>query len=119
MAPVASSRTKRRDWVALLVLYLVLPLAASAQSAGDSGLLFYLSGDKGLTADIARGDPQPNFADKVRVVTAGPPHGAYIEAANDQVLSWHAPGNIYAQRGTLSLCAGYASTGTATASTPS
>ena len=81
---------------------LVILSASAAPPSGDSGLLFYVSGDKGLTADIARGDPAPNFADHVRVLPGGA-HGAYIEAANDQVLSWNAASNIYAQRGTLAF----------------
>jgi hypothetical protein len=69
---------------------------------GDSGLLFHLTGDKGLTADVAGGEAAPNFADKVRIKT-DPVHGPYIEAAGEETLSWMAPGNIYAQRGTLSF----------------
>ncbi len=48
----------------------VLCASASAAAPNASGLLFYLSADKGLTADVARGDAQPNFADKVRVLPA-------------------------------------------------
>ena len=80
----------------------VLCAGASAAPPDTSGLLFYLSADKGLTADFARGDAQPNFADKVRVLPGGA-RGAYIEAADDQVLSWNAAANIYAQRGTLAF----------------
>jgi hypothetical protein len=84
----------------LTAMFLVAPLV-QASDASD-GLLFHLSGDKGLTADVARGEAQPNFADKVKVKQDAT-HGAYIEASGEQVLSWLAPGNIYAQRGTLSF----------------
>ncbi|HWW25359.1 MAG TPA: LamG-like jellyroll fold domain-containing protein, partial [Caulobacter sp.] len=75
---------------------------AAPDPQGDSGLLFHLTGDKGLTADVAGGDQAPNFADKVKIRT-DPVHGPYVEAAGEETLSWMAPGNIYAQRGTLSF----------------
>ena len=84
----------------LTAMLLVAPLVQASDTAG--GLLFHLSGDKGLTADAARGEAQPNFADKVKIKQDAT-HGAYIEASGEQVLSWLAPGNIYAQRGTLSF----------------
>ena len=76
-------------------------LAGPARAA-DPGLLFRLSADKSLTADVAGGDPVPNFADKAKIVPDGVKGGA-LSAADDVVLAWKAPGNIYAQRGTLSL----------------
>jgi hypothetical protein len=78
----------------------VAPGFASAQQA--DGLLFHLTGDAGLKADVAGGEAQPNFADKIKI-KSDPIHGAYIEASGEQALSWMAPGNIYAQRGTLSF----------------
>lgn len=77
------------------------PGLALAAEPSD-GLLFHLTGDKGLTADLAGGVAAPNFADKVRIQTDAV-HGPYIEAPGDQTLSWMAPGNIYAQRGTVSF----------------
>jgi hypothetical protein len=75
---------------------------AGAAHAAEPGLLFRLSADKGLTADVAGGDPVPNFADKVKIVPTGV-RGSAISADDDVVLAWKAPGNIYAQRGTLSF----------------
>lgn len=75
---------------------------ASAARAAEQGLLFRLSADKSLTADVAGGDPVPNFADKYKLVPNGRLGGA-VQAENDNVLAWKAPGNIYAQRGTLSF----------------
>ena len=48
------------------------------------------------------GDPQPNFADKVKVIPDGKA-GPGLQAAGDEVLSWQAGANIFAQRGTLSF----------------
>lgn len=76
--------------------------AASAAAASEPALLFHVSGDKGLVADVAAGDPVPNFADKVAVVADGKA-GPALSAQDDGVLAWNAPGNIQAQRGTLSF----------------
>lgn len=71
--------------------------------AADDGLLFHVSGDRGLIADRSTGKPDPTFADKVKVMPDGGASGTYLQAADDQVLAWSAPGNIRAQRGTLSF----------------
>jgi len=76
--------------------------AALAAPAKEPALLFHVSGDKGLTADHATGDAIPNFADKVTII-AGGQGGKALHAEDDGVLSWNAPGNIQAQRGTLSF----------------
>jgi hypothetical protein len=86
---------------ALFAAAAVTALAGAARSA-EPGLLFRLSADKTLTAEVAGGDPVPNFADKVTLVPTGFKGGA-LSAADDVVLAWKAPGNIYAQRGTLSF----------------
>jgi hypothetical protein len=71
--------------------------------ASEPGLLFYLSGDHGFNADYAAGgDPAPNYLKDVKIQPGGA-HGSYIQCENDQLLSYWAPGNIYAQRGTLSF----------------
>ncbi|MEA5668344.1 LamG-like jellyroll fold domain-containing protein, partial [Stenotrophomonas sp. MH1] len=49
-----------------------------------------------------QGDPVPNFQDKVSLVDDGA-HGRAIQWQDDGVLSWNAPGNIQAARGTLSF----------------
>ena len=66
----------------------------------DNGLLFYLSAEKGFSADIAKGNPEPNFINKVNIIESGA-IGKGIECETSQVLTYMAPGNIYAQRGTL------------------
>jgi len=78
--------------------------AGSAQPASpEPGLLFYLSGSHGLTADYsAGGTPEPNFASDVTVVPDGA-KGSGLQCGHTQLLSYWAPGNIYAQRGTMSF----------------
>ena len=91
-----------------LFLLCLLFLAAAATPAvaappGEPGLLFYLSGDKEFTADYAAGgDPRPNFIRDVRVIPDGA-KGSGFECANSQLMSYWAPGNIYAERGTLAF----------------
>jgi len=87
---------------ALLLSAAATGVIAGAARADEPGLLFYLSADHGLTADVARGEAVPNFADHAAIVPTGVRGGA-LQAADDVVLSWKAPGNIYAQRGTLSF----------------
>lgn len=71
--------------------------------APEPGLLFYLSGDRGVTADYAAGgDPEPNFLSGVNVIPDGA-KGPGLKCENTQLLSYWAPGNIYAERGTLSF----------------
>ena len=78
----------------------VLPQSPHAK---EPGLLFYLSGEHGFTADYAAGgNPVPNFAKDVSIQTGGP-HGNFIQCEDSQLLTYWAPGNVYAQRGTLSF----------------
>lgn len=81
---------------------LILANAAAAAQAAEPALLFKVSGDKGLVADFAAGDGVPNFADKVTPIADGKA-GKGFHAEDDGVVSWNAPGNIQAQRGTLSF----------------
>jgi hypothetical protein len=67
----------------------------------EPGLLFYLSGDHGFAADYAAGGvPAPNYVSDVKILPDGA-KGSYLQCGNNQLLSYWAPGNIYAQRGTL------------------
>jgi Concanavalin A-like lectin/glucanases superfamily len=76
---------------------------AAASSAKEPGLLFYLSGDHGFNADYAAsGNPVPNYIADVKILPGGA-KGSYIQCGNNQLLSYWAPGNIYAQRGTISF----------------
>ncbi|WP_443750984.1 LamG-like jellyroll fold domain-containing protein [Asticcacaulis solisilvae] len=94
-----------RRKAALVLCASLVALAATpavTHAADNSGLLFYLSANKSLTADYAKGEAVPNFNTKVDLVGNGFAGGAFA-TADDNVLSWKAPGNIYAQRGTLSF----------------
>ena len=69
----------------------------------DPGLLFYLSGEHEFVADYAAGgDPNPNFLRDVKIIPDGA-RGRGFECANTQLMSYWAPGNIYAERGTLAF----------------
>lgn len=76
-----------------------------AQTSGpaEPGLLFRLSADTTLTADRATGQAEPTFADRVSIQPSGGVSSGYLKAEDEQVLAWAAPGNIQAQRGTLSF----------------
>ncbi|HEY4379478.1 MAG TPA: LamG domain-containing protein [Acidobacteriaceae bacterium] len=98
---------------ALLSALIVVPMRAqqaglpktvpAVPQAGEAGLLFYLSGDHGFNADYAAsGNIVPNFQSDVQILPDGA-KGSYIQCGNSQLLSYWAPGNIYAQRGTLSF----------------
>jgi len=106
------------------------PLSAAEASASslpaEPGLLFYLSGEKGTTADVAfPGTGTPNFEAEITQIPDGA-KGAGLSAGNTQRLAYWAPGNVYAERGTLSFFwrsrdpvgpTGFASTTMGTAST--
>ncbi|HJQ32465.1 MAG TPA: LamG-like jellyroll fold domain-containing protein, partial [Pyrinomonadaceae bacterium] len=91
--------------VCLIFLFLLASGGAPTCSASEAepGLLFYLSGDREFTADYAAGgDPRPNFLRDVKVIADGA-KGPGFECANSQLMSYWAPGNIYAERGTLAF----------------
>ncbi|MEG3150047.1 LamG-like jellyroll fold domain-containing protein [Sphingomonas sp. ZT3P38] len=91
----------RSSWIAL-----GLALAAGsarAEAAPDpTGLLFRVSADNGLVAERAGGDAEPNFQSNVSIVPTGKAGGA-IQWQDDGYVAWRAPGNILAERGTLSF----------------
>lgn len=77
--------------------------ATTANVAPEPGLLFSLSGDHGTTADFsAGGTPEATFVSDVTTIPDGE-RGAALRCGNLQRLAWWAPGNIYAQRGTLAF----------------
>jgi hypothetical protein len=83
--------------------YLGLALPGAAADSPGNGLLFYLSGDHGTTADVAYpGTGKPNFESEITVIPDGA-KGPGLSAGNTQLLAYWAPGNVYAQRGTLSF----------------
>ena len=97
----ASPRRTHRIALATCVSLLAIATApATAQDAG--GLLFRASADKSMTADVAAGDPVPNFRTGVTVVPDGAIGGA-ARWADDGYVAWRAPGNMRAERGTLAF----------------
>lgn len=101
-------RTLNFARIAIIAFIPVLSYSAStaptvpAATKAD-GLLFYLSAEKGTTADIAApGTATPTFDAEVTSIPDGA-HGAALRCADLQRLAYRAPGNIYAARGTLSF----------------
>ncbi len=84
---------------ALAATTLAWPLSAAPDT---SGLLFRASLDKGTTAETARGDAVPNFRSGITIVPDGAIGGA-ARWADDGYVAWKAPGNMRAERGTLSF----------------
>jgi len=76
--------------------------SVSANEFQEPGLLFYLSGNNGLTADYSNGEPEPSFIRGVEIIPDGF-SGPGFQCAHDQLMAYRASGNIYAERGTLSF----------------
>jgi hypothetical protein len=71
--------------------------------APEPGLLFHLSGDHGTTADFSAADlPKPTYEAEITAIADGARGGA-LRCGDTQLLAYRAPGNLYAQRGTLSF----------------
>jgi hypothetical protein len=87
----------------ILQLSMTLCSVTALCAALEPGLLFYLSADHGFDADYAAGgEAAPNFLRDVKVI----PHGAKgpgFQCENTQLMAYWAPGNIYAERGTLAF----------------
>lgn len=78
-------------------------LERNGAAAPEPGLLFYLSGERELTADWSSGGtPEPTFVKDVKVISDGA-MGRALECQDTQLLAYRAPGNIYAERGTLAF----------------
>ena len=86
----------------ILLAIMAISTSALLQARQDGHLLFYLSADKGATADFAEGEPFPNIIGNVFQIGDGA-KGAALHCACRQLLSYKAQGNIYARRGTLSF----------------
>ena len=87
-----------RRWLTTAALF-----SSTLTFAAEPGLLFYASGDKGTTAEVAApGTAAPTFDALVKPIADGAKNGA-LSCDDLQRLAWRAPGNISAQRGTLSF----------------
>lgn len=97
------SRLQQRVVLAAVCVLAAVAGGGAQSSTDEPGLLFYLSGERGLTADRAAGGaPAPNFASDVEVIKDGA-RGAGLQCGHMQLLSYWAPGNIFAERGTLAF----------------
>ena len=77
-------------------------MLSSLLGAKDNGsLLFYLSGND-IKADAAAGVPEPNFAERVSIVPDGA-RGKAVRAHYRNAYAYLAPGNIFADRGTIAF----------------
>lgn len=85
-----------------IIAAIALALVPGSLRAEPTGLLFRVSADKSLDADVASGEPVPNFRSGVEVVADGAIGGA-ARWADEGYVAWKAPGNIRATRGTLSF----------------
>jgi hypothetical protein len=72
----------------------------TAPAAAQDGLIFRVSADQSLDAEVAGGDAKPNFRAKVDVVPDGAMGGA-AQWQDDGYAAWNAAGNMLAARGTL------------------
>jgi hypothetical protein len=77
--------------------------AVNPAKSDEPGLLFYLSGESDFKADFsASGQSLPNYLNYISIIPDGI-NGPAFSAEDNQLMSYWAPGNIYAQRGTLSF----------------
>src|SRR5215467_7974648 len=91
-----------------LALVAAIGLGASAAeppegTPGQSGLLYANDFATADAAATALGPEKPSFLDRAKVLPGGPHGHNYLQLADDGVIAWRAPANIYAQRGTLAF----------------
>ena len=86
----------------MLLASAALLVASQAAAQAPDGRLFHAPLDSGYAADQAGGEARPLFVDQVALIPDGAAGGA-VRASDAQILAWGAPGNLYAQRGTLSF----------------
>lgn len=71
--------------------------------AAEPGLIFSLSGETGHTAEYAAGDSVPAYLRNIDIVPDGASGRGFRAADFEQAFAFHAPGNMFAQRGTLAF----------------
>ncbi len=99
-------RSIRVGCLICLSLFL-LPAGSFSAEPGADGLLFSLSGDTpgdGFTADVANGDPEPAYLYEYTIIPDGFKGKAFSGPhSEEKLMAYLAPGNIYAERGTVSF----------------
>ncbi len=88
--------------IVIIVLTIFSVSIVFANISDSSGLLFYLSGENGFIPEIAKGEPEPTFIREVEVIRDGA-KGKGFQCGHTQLMAYKAPGNIYAERGTLAF----------------
>ena len=88
--------------LATSLFYATGALAATTPYPDNGGLLFSLSGQHGTTAEKAGGMAIPIFSHGVHTILDGA-SGQGLSMDDALTLAWSAPGNIYAERGTLAF----------------
>ncbi len=83
-------------------LLLTFCIACLTHAQQPSSLLFHLSGEDGVVADFARGSGEPHYLSQISVIDDGAT-GKALRCGYKQLLTWRAPGNIYAREGTLAF----------------
>ena len=91
-----------------LFLFLIFNLVFNSSCVRADGgyepeLLFYLSGENGFTADFAKGNSNPSFLRDIEIIPDGARGSGFRCPDFTQHMVYFAPGNIYAERGTLSF----------------
>ncbi|WP_206239893.1 LamG-like jellyroll fold domain-containing protein [Novosphingobium terrae] len=88
--------------IALASACVMAAVGAPAQAQAPDGLLFRAPLDTGFDATVSGGAAAPNFRSDVSIVSDGAIGGAG-RWSDGGYVAWSAPGNIYAERGTLSF----------------
>lgn len=97
---------KRSFSLGFLPFFFLIFTAAAAFGAKipeEPGLLFYLSGDNGFTADFAMGNREPTMLNDVTIVKDGAKGAAFSNPNFTQLFAYACPGNAYAERGTFAF----------------
>ena len=93
-------------YVGLITTLLIAFSTFATQSyagVSEPGLLFYLSGDNGFTADTAMGNPEPTMLNGVTIVKNGARGSAFSNPHFSQLFAYECPKNMYAERGTFAF----------------
>ncbi|MHB9028331.1 MAG: LamG-like jellyroll fold domain-containing protein [Candidatus Latescibacterota bacterium] len=96
----------RRNFFTLMLtlgIMYILPASILQAASHEPGLLFYLSGEKGFEADFAAGDGKPAYLKDITIIPDGAVGSALRCPDFTQLLVFEAPGNLYAEQGTLSF----------------
>jgi hypothetical protein len=86
----------------MLFLWSCWAVKLGGQSQEENQLTLYASFDKNVIADQSVGDETPLTSQSAKVIREGKKSGA-LSLEIGSILTYDAPGNVYAERGTLGL----------------